>query len=630
MDDPTSAIAVIVVLGVVAQWVATELRIPSILLLLAFGLVAGPATGLVDPDELLGELLFPVVSLGVGLLLFEGGIGLHRSEIGAWRGVLVRLLSVGVLISWLVAAAAANLVGGLSLQVAMLFGAIMTVTGPTVIIPLLRQARLRPRVARVLRWEGICIDAVGATLAIVVLEVVVVSDEGGVTDVAREVAITAGVGIGIGLVAAVFLTLVLGRRLVADHLQAALTLVTVLGAFALANHFRHEAGLFAATAMGIAMANQRRAPVRHVIAFHESIGVLLIGGIFILLGARVEADDLTANLLPGLGVLAVLVLLARPAAVAASTARSNLSRNERLYLAGMAPRGIVAASVSALFGLRLEAAGIEGGRDLAALTFVVVAGTVVVYGLGAIPASRRLHVSVPEPFGVGIIGAPSWAVQMGLALLRADVSVLVVTTDEDQIRTARHADLLVYNGRLLHRDFDETAAALGVRLAVAVSAREELNALGAERFGGMIGASNVYDLPRDTEERDESHGGAGGDTHPRFGSGLTGEEIGDLVATGSSVELITLDGDSPRRPGEVPWWPLLAVTDGRPEVVKDGRVDLGATSVVALVGGDLGEYIERAGRVAGDDGHGGDPGDDHTESVDDVGAIDAPVEGQRR
>ena len=577
MDEPSAAIAAVVGLGVAAQWIATRLRIPSILLLLGIGLAAGPGLDLLDPDELLGDLLFPVVSMGVGLLLFEGGIGLHRSELGSWRGVLFRLLSVGVLITGVIAAVAAHTVGGLPWGASIVFGAIMTVTGPTVIIPLLRQQRLRPRVARVLRWEGIWIDAVGATLAIVALEVVVVAGDGP-ADIARAVLTTAFVGSGLGLVAGLVLAWFLGHRMVSDHMQNAVIIAAARAVFALATHFREEAGLFATTGLGITLANQRRAPVRHVIEFQESLGVLLIGGIFVVLGARVEAADLQENLLPGLGVLVVLVVLARPLAVAASTWRSRLSRNERLYLGALAPRGIVAASVSALFGLKLEEAGIDGGTDLAALTFVVVAGTVVVYGLGAGPLSRQLRVKVPEPTGVALIGAPSWAVQLGRRLQQAEVGVLVISTDEEEIHEAQRADLLVYNGRLAHKDLEETVEALGIRLALAVSDREELNAFGSERFNHLLGRANVYGMPRSSEEKAESHGGAGGQDTRELGQGLVGTDLSVLVASGVTVDLIRreqLDEESGT------FFPLLTARNGRASVVT-GPVEDTATWVIGL------------------------------------------------
>jgi NhaP-type Na+/H+ or K+/H+ antiporter len=568
MTDPSAAIAAIVALGVGAQWIATRLKIPSILLLLAAGLAAG-GFGWLEPDDLLGDLLFPVVSMGVGLLLFEGGLGLHRSELGSWRGVLVRLLSVGVLITFVVATIAAATVGGLPLGPAAVFGSIMTVTGPTVIIPLLRQTRLRPRVARVLRWEGIWIDAIGATLAIVVLEVVVLEGEGPLRT-AVEVLTTTVVGSGIGFVTAMALAWALGHRVVPDHLQNPVIIAAVLAAFAVANHWREEAGLFAATVMGIAMANQRRAPVRHVVEFQEAIGVLLIGGIFIVLGARVELDSIEDNALPALGVLAVLAIVARPLAVIASTVRSTLSRPERIYLAGVAPRGIVAASVSALFGLKLEEAGVAGGDDLAALTFVVVALTVVVYGLGAKPLARRLRLTVPEPTGVALIGAAPWVVSLGECLQRVDVQVLVITTDEDEIRAAQSADLLVYNGRLAHKDLAETVEALGIGVALAVSEREELNAYASERFLHLLGRAHVYGLPRSAEERTESHGGAGGGEVREIGDGLTAADLAALVDAGAGVESVRAGDPDALGDG---FWPIITARNGRATVVSGSIAD---------------------------------------------------------
>jgi hypothetical protein len=345
-----------------------------------------------------------------------------------------------------------------------------------------------------------------------------------------------------------------------------------------ANHFREEAGLFAATVMGIALANQRRAPVRHVVEFQEAIGVLLIGSIFIVLGARVQWEAIESNILPGLGVVLVLVVVARPAAVAASTIRSTLSRSERLYLGGIAPRGIVAASVSALFGLKLEDAGVEGGGDLAALTFVVVAFTVIIYGLGAAPLARRLRLTVPDPTGVALIGAAPWVVSLGQCLQRVDVQVLVVTTDESEIRAAQSADLLVYNGRLAHKDLAETVEALGVGLALAVSDREELNAFASERFLHLLGRANVYGLPRSAEERTESHGGAGGGEVRELGDGLTSVDLAALVESGAGVETVRADDQDALGEG---FWPIVTARNGRAVVVQ-GDIAADAGWVIGL------------------------------------------------
>ena len=532
MDDPTAALVSVIVLGVAAQWVALRLRVPAILVLLGAGLAAGPGLGLVDPDALLGPLLLPVVSLGVGLLLFEGGLGLHLSELGAWRGALLRLLTVGVVATGATATVAAVTVGRLPLDGAVVFGAMMTVTGPTVIVPLLRQVRLRPRVARVLRWEGIFVDAIGATLAIVAVEAVLA--DGGAGGAIRLAGLTVLTGAAIGILVALALSLALGRGLVPDHTEIAVIVMSVLFTFAVSNHLHEESGLLATTVMGVVLANQRRAPVRHVIEFHESLGTLLVGGLFILLSARVDPAALRGSLLPGLGIVVVLVVVGRPLAVALSTIATSVPRNERLFLAGMAPRGIVAASVSEVLALRLEEAGNTAGADLAAVTFVVVAGTVVAYGLSAGPLSRRLRVGMPVANGVALIGAPPWAIDVAVHLVALDVAVLVVTTDEREVRMARHADLLVYDGSFGDRDLAEAFEALGISQVLCVSAREEMTLLAHNQLGPVVGRTNVYELPEDASTATGTR---------TFGGGLDLAAITTAISHGARITMRR--GDAP-------------------------------------------------------------------------------------
>ncbi len=501
IHDPIAGLAVIVAIGVAGQLVAERLRIPSIIVLLLAGLAVGPGLGWIDPDALYGDLLFPAVSAAVGILLFEGGLSLRWREIGGVRLVLLRLLTVGVVMAGVVGAAAAWTVGGLPAGPAVLFGAIMVVTGPTVVVPLLRQARLRPRVARVLRWEGIFVDPIGAVLAVVVLEVLVDGD-GGARDTAVAIATTTLAGTAVGLAAAGILLVALHRKLVPDHLRNAVAFVTVLGALAAANEIFHEAGLVATTILGVALASQRRVRIRGIAEFHESIAVLLVPLMFILLAARVRAPELSRNLLPALGVLLVLVAVSRPLSVWVSTIGSNLRSRERAYIASMAPRGIVAASVSALFGLRLEQRGVSGGADLAALTFLVVAGTVIVYGAAAMPLARRMRIDVPEPAGFVLVGAPQWAASLGEALADHGVPVLVVACDLEDGERAASRGLLAYTGRLQSSDLDEAVHAIGARVALVASQREEVAAFATDRLGHLIGSANVHVVAADDADRD--------------------------------------------------------------------------------------------------------------------------------
>jgi NhaP-type Na+/H+ or K+/H+ antiporter len=527
--DLGRSLVAVVALGVGAQWLASRLRLPSILVLLAAGVLAGPdVSGLVDPAEMLGDLLFPVVSLAVGILLFEGGLDLRFGELRQQGGgvAVLRLVSIGALVTWLVGSAAAWLVVGLDTPDAALLGAVLVVSGPTVVIPLLRFARVREPLNGILRWEGIVIDPIGATVAVVVLRAVV--NGHGLGPASVEVLATAGAGTAIGLIGAGVLTLAFARHWVPDELHNAVTLAVVVGVFAGADAVRPEAGLFAATVMGVGLANQRWAHVGHIQEFEENLGTLILASLFVLLGANVELSELVAWAPEALGLLACLVVVARPLAVWASTVGSSLTGRERWYLVAMAPRGIVAAAVSAVFALELA----EVGRPVDALvpvTFVVIVGTVVLYGLAAKPAARRLQVARPEPRGVVFIGGPPWAIELGGALSDLDVPVLVVTRDRNEATAAAGQGLLTYTARLDGEGLLVALDTVGARLAIAASRTQELNAYGVRRAVAALGRANVYYMPRR-----EAHGRGEADevTRRPFGRRVTQVGLVETLAAG--------------------------------------------------------------------------------------------------
>ena len=535
VSDPVSVFAVVAAVGVGAQVVAARTKVPAIVLLLASGLLLGPALGLVEPDDVYGDLLFPAASAAVAFLLFDGGLSLRFRELQDEPLVVVRLLTVGVVVTWVVTGAAA-LATGLPFGVAAILGAIMTVTGPTVVIPLLREARLRSRIAKLLRWEGILIDPIGAVLAVVTFEVVV-EGHGRLRDAAGAVTATVGAGLTVGVAVAALVTFIFHRHLVSDQLEVPAVIAAILVAVAGANAIFDEAGLVAATAMGITLGNQRRVAIRRVMRFHESLGIVLVGIIFVLLAARVEARTLASQAAGGAFVLLVMVLVARPASVWVSTIGSRLSANERAYLAGMAPRGVVAASISALFSLRLEELGVPGGENLAALAFVVVAGTVLGYGVAARPLARRLRVASPEPTGVVLVGGEPWLLEVGAALSRADVPVLMVSGDDGERRAAAALGLLTYTGPLEADAVGESLEAVGARMALAASQREELNGLAPELLGDFVGKGNIYVV--------DGASSGGSDGLRAFGGRISAQELSARAANGEHFEV----------------WPAAASTD---------------------------------------------------------------------
>ena len=268
---------------------------------------------------------------------------------------------------------------------------------------------------------------------------------------------------------------------VPDHLHNPVTLGVVVAAFAGADLLRPEAGLFAATVLGMGLANQSSVPVRHITAFGESLGLLIVASLFVVLGAAVDADRMAELALPSVGIIAVRVLVARPAAVWASTIGSDLLRGDRRFLAAMAPRGIVAAAIASIFALELAEQG-RPSEVLVPVTFTVILGTVVIYGLGAGPAARWFRVERGPAQTVALVGPQPWALQLAEALISSHVEVMLITTDEDEIVAAAERSIRTFNVRVDSEEFDEAVDFSGISKAIALSGSEELNTLWTERL----------------------------------------------------------------------------------------------------------------------------------------------------
>lgn len=564
IDDPVSALALVLAVGIGAQWLAGRIGLPAIVLMLGSGLMVGPVLGLLDPDEVFGPVLTPLIGVGVGVLLFEGGLTLRWDQIGnTTRKVVIRMLTIGVVVSFAGATTVTLLATDLPRGVAVLFGSLMVVTGPTVVIPLLATARLRPRVGGILRWEGIIVDPVGAVLGVSILEVLLL-DEGTPGAAFLALARITVVGCLVGAVIALLLVAVLDRHLVPDHLRGALSLVAAIGSFAIANALYSEAGLYAVTVAGILLANQRRVPIKPMISLYEHLASLILAAIFVVLAARIDPDTLSSNLLPALVVLLGLVLIVRPAAVAASTFGTSLTIAERAYLAGLAPRGIVAASVSAVFGASLAREGVPGGEDLAAITFLVVCGTVLIYGPLAKPLGAKLKVAIPEPTGVLLVGARRWSRQVGNALSDLDVPVMLLAEDDRRATNARSDGLLVFAGNFEGSDLDDAIKGLGARLAIVGSGAEVLDAAVIDRVVEQVGRSHVFRVARDDDHAEALDAGEAREGK-RALAPATQERLSELLDEGAMILALPVDQAVTHRDR-----PILAVSrDGIPRLVND-------------------------------------------------------------
>lgn len=520
-------LAAIIILGIGAQWLAWRVRIPSILLLLLAGILAGPVTGFLDPDELLGDVFFPTVSVSVAIILFEGGLNLKIAELRKIGAVIRNLVTIGALVTWAGGTMAAVILLDLDFPLALLLGAVLVVSGPTVIIPLLRSVRPSGNTSRILRWEGIVIDPIGALLAVLVFEAILSGGFAEITTLALGgILRTVLIGGSIGVAAALLLLFLLQRYWIPDFLQETVSLMFVIASFAASNVLQPESGLLAATVMGIVLVNQKRIPIIHIVEFKENLRVLLIAILFILLSSRLKVADVGAITMNSVVFLLVLIFIIRPLAVFVSTVGSALEFKEKLFLSVVSPRGIVAASVSSIFALRLSEAGYVQAESIVPITFLVIIGTVSLSGLISLPLARILGVAQQNPQGALIVGAHDVARNIATALQKEGFRVLLVDTDWANIRTARMEGLTAHYESALSEYWLEKVeleeGLNGIGRIFAMTSNDEANSLATLHLVGLFGKQETYQLCPNIG--DESPGGAFSPTHLR-GRFLFGEKI---------------------------------------------------------------------------------------------------------
>ncbi len=534
--DPLLMLAAIIILGALAQWLGWWLRLPSILLLLLFGFLAGPIAGLVRPDELLGDLLLPFVSISVALILFEGGLTLNLAELRPVRRVVLLLVTVGALTTWVLVAAAAYWLIGLNFDLSVLLGAILTVTGPTVVLPLLRHISPVGSVNAILKWEGIVIDPIGAVLAVIAFEVITERRYESAFSHATWTAVrTIGLGGALGLFGAGLLTIAIRRFWMPDHLHTLVAAMLVVSVFAGSNLLLHESGLMAVTVMGIALTNQRFADVRHILEFKENLRVFLLSAVFVLLSARLKLADLTSVGPATAAFIAVLLLIVRPASVLISTLGSSVKWRERAFLAWMAPRGIVAAAVASVFALALEESGYAQARLLVPIVFSTIVGTVLVYGLSCPAVARGLGIADQNPQGLLILGAGRFARELAKVLKTSGFRTVLIDTNRENIVTAQMAGLNTYFGSILAEDTLERLDLAGIGHIFALTSNDEVNTLAVQRFAHVFGRANLFQLPPEGSESGRSKMGTHFHGRLLFRSDATLAEIDSLLSRGASV-----------------------------------------------------------------------------------------------
>ncbi|WP_426690435.1 cation:proton antiporter [Rhodanobacter ginsengiterrae] len=528
-------LASMLVIGFLAQWLAWRVKLPAIVFLLLAGIVLGPVSGVLDPDKLLGDLLFPAVSLAVALILFEGSLTLRFHELPGIGKAVRGLISYGAVATVLLLAGAAHLVAGLAWPIALLFGALACVTGPTVIAPMLRTLRPNARIANTLRWEGIVIDPLGALFAVLIYEAIVSRQEGHTIGIFIA---TIGCGVGIGALSAWMMAYFLRRQMIPEYLQNYAVLASVLLAFSVSNTLTHESGLLAVTIMGIALGNIRGVHIDDILDFKESLTTLLVSMLFILLAARLRWPLPDGMLGAGIALFLIAQLLVRPVTVAFATFGSGLNWRERALIGWVAPRGIVAASVSALFALRLSALGVPGADALVPLVFTLIIGTVVFQSATARPLALWLKVAEPEPRGVLIFGSDAVARAIGKALDEADFHVVLADDDWDGIRLARMEGRKTFFGNPSSPHAERHLDLTGIGRLLAVSTHRERNSLACVHYRQEFGREKVYRLRNLTPQENTDRAALAGNllAPPLFDETMTHGRFAEMLEHGWRIK----------------------------------------------------------------------------------------------
>ncbi len=508
-------LAFLLLLGVVAQWSAWRLKLPSILLLLIFGFALSHFTGTrIDQYLANEESLLSLVGFLVAIILFEGGLTLKFSELKEAGTPVLKLCTTAVVIAFILAAVAARYTLQYEWQICALLGAILVVTGPTVVAPLLRLIKPRRKVASIVKWEGIVVDPIGAVLAVLVF---ITIQEGGLgqgwDDIGLAIVKTTVVGVGMGYFMAKLTEYFMAKHLIPDFLETMYFLALVGVAFAGSNALQHESGLLTVTVLGIALANQKKVSVRHILEFKENLRVLIISLLFLMLSGRIGISELAAVWQKGVCFLAALILVVRPASVfLANLGSKRTTFREQLFLALLAPRGIVAAAVTSVFALEIAHAAqaypdnahyallASQAGEIVPLVFIVILGTVTFYGLLAAPLARRLGLSDANPSGVLFAGADPWIRTVAKGLVAEGHHCLLLDTRYEKVAAARLDGLTALRANILSEYAEEEVDLAGLGHLIAATPNNEVNSLAAREFQHRFGKANVWQItPPDVE-----------------------------------------------------------------------------------------------------------------------------------
>ena len=489
-------LALVVFAGAAAQWLAWRFQVPAIVLLSVVGILLGPVSGLVQPEVHFGDGLREIVAWFVALILFEGGLNLRLHELKEAGTGVRRLIFVGVAVAWVLGSAASYFIGGLSLPTALLFGAIIVVTGPTVIMPLLRHAHLKRKVASMLKWEGIVNDPIGVLLAVFVYQYFVFGGASApfsqvLVDLILALSVAVSLGGGIGWLLGVSFE----RNWVPEYLKAPAAVAVVSVIYALSDIVQHESGLMAATLAGVVMGNMKLRSIGEMRRFKEYITIMMVSFLFVVLTAGLHFSVLGELSWRLVALVAVLVFVVRPLAVWLATIGSGLDWQERIFIGWIAPRGVVAAASAGAFSLPMVEAGYADAELLVPLVFVLIFSTVTLHGLSLGWVATKLGLKRSSAGTLLIAGSSPWSVELASTLKALGVSVLLADNAWHRLRAARERGLETWYGEVLSEKAEEELELEGVEMLLASTSNDAYNALACNAFSPDLGPHKVFQLP---------------------------------------------------------------------------------------------------------------------------------------
>lgn len=563
MEDTILLLVVgVAVAGVFGQWLGWKLKLPAIIPLLAIGALAGPVAGIIRPSVALGEVMRPAIGMAVAIIVFEGGLNLNLRELRSAGSGVLRLVAVALPLNWVFGTLAAHFVAGMSWPVSVLVGAILVVTGPTVIMPLLRQAKLEPRSASFLKWEAIVNDPIGATVTLLVLSFLTLSTTMSTGDAVLHLAwrtlVGGGIAAALGLVVPFGIRTLFRRDLAPEYLKTPILLAGALGVYAAGEAVQPETGLIGATLFGVVLANIDVTGLQELRRFKEALTVFLVSGLFILLTANIDRQTVLMLSWPIAATTLAILFVARPLAIALAMIGAKVSWRERLLVGWIGPRGVVAAAIAGVAGERLAKAGYPDAQLVLPLIFAVIASTVVLHGLSLAPIARRLGLASGGRSGLLIVGASSFTVALGEALREAGVPVLVVDRSALALKAARLAGLQTMRIEVLSVLGEETIDLRDYEHLLAATPDDAYNALVCTRFASELGRERVYQIAPD-----ESSGRHAASREWRGKIAVDADmvhlRLSDLMQGGAAfvVEPVPADADAGQ-----PGWPVAVVSVG--------------------------------------------------------------------